>query len=321
VKSAPALVTIGIPCFNSAKWIRQAVESALAQTWPAREVIVVDDGSTDGSREILRSFGEAIRLFCTEHGGAPQARNLAWREARGEWLQYLDADDYLEPGKIAQQFAEAEEGAAADVICAPFRYEVWRAGAVHESYLSGLDVASDPATEWVRWELPQTGGALWRKSALEALGGWKSDQPCCQEHELYLRAIQAGLRFVFTRTAGAVYRLWSEETLCRRDPRLVVQVKTGLMDRLRTWLQERGQWTAEQDRLAGRACFEMARTVANFDLAEAAAYARGRRRTGLFRLEGPAAPLSYRMAYRFLGFNNAERLARALRSDVKETKA
>ena len=85
-------------------------------------------------------------------------------------------------------------------------------------------------------------------------------------------------------------------------------------------MMERGQWTEEQERLAGRACFEMARTVANFDLAEAADYARDRRRTGLFRIEGPAAPASYRMAYRLLGFRNAERLAGALRGRAREAR-
>ena len=90
MKPVPALVTIGIPCFNSAKWIREAVESALAQTWPAREVIVVDDGSTDGSREILRSFGESDPAsFARSMVERRKPGIWLWREARGEWLQFL----------------------------------------------------------------------------------------------------------------------------------------------------------------------------------------------------------------------------------------
>ncbi len=103
----PSLVTIGIPCYNAAQWIAASVQSALDQTWPQCEVIVVDDGSTDGTVEVLRKFGDAIRIEQAPHGGANRARNLILKAARGEWLQYLDADDYLRMEKIARQFAEA----------------------------------------------------------------------------------------------------------------------------------------------------------------------------------------------------------------------
>jgi glycosyltransferase involved in cell wall biosynthesis len=103
----PPLVSIGIPCYNAAQWIAASVQSALDQTWADTEVIVVDDGSTDGTLDVLRKFGAAIRVEQASHGGANRARNLILKAARGEWLQYLDADDYLRSEKIAQQFAEA----------------------------------------------------------------------------------------------------------------------------------------------------------------------------------------------------------------------
>lgn len=308
-----ALVTIAIPCLNAARWLRGAIESALTQTWPATEVIVVDDGSTDGSDAIARSFGERIRYFRNEGKGAPAARNLATREARGEWLQFLDADDALEPEKIARQLAECAQGEAADVIYSPVWMETWRDGVAVSREPSTLDPALDPFAQWLAWQLPQTGGTLWRKSALDSLGGWKADQPCCQEHELYLRALQAGLRFVLAPQPGAIYRLWSEETLCRKDPRLVIRVKTALIDRLEEWMRERSLWTETHQRLAGRACFEMARTLARYDLGEAAAYHHERRERGLLTLSGDAAPSAYVLAYRLLGFVGAERLALARR--------
>ncbi len=307
------LVTICIPCFNAARWLRAAIGSALAQTHGAVEVIVVDDGSTDGSREVAREFGDRIRTFASERKGAPHARNIALREARGEWLQYLDADDCLEAQKIARQFAETRGGADADVIYSPVLWETWRGDQAVERSASVLDASRDLFTQWLAWELPQTGGCLWRKSALDALGGWKEDQPCCQEHELYLRALRAGLRFVFAPTPLAVYRLWSEETLCRRDPRLVIEVKTHLIDELHAWLDSRGLWTRRHQRTAGLACFEMARTLARYDLAAAAAYHRDRMDKRLLHLEGPAAPAIYQLAYRTLGFVRAERLAASRR--------
>jgi hypothetical protein len=302
------LVTIAIPCFNAGRWIGAAVQSALDQTWAAKEVIVVDDGSTDHSLEELAKFGEAIQLVSGAHRGGNAARNQALVQARGEWVQFLDADDYLEPEKIAQQFVEADGGAQADIIYSPVLVEEAGTRAA-----TPIQAERDIYSQWLSWEIPQTGGALWRRSTLEAIGGWKEGQPCCQEHELYLRALQAGQRFVFAPTAHAVYRIWSDATVCRKDPRLVVQVKTGLIDNLREWLEKRGLWTEQHRQVAGQACFEMARTVARLDLRAGARYYRDRRDRHLVHLEGPAAPSSYRMALHALGFSGAELLARALR--------
>lgn len=309
----PPLVSIGIPCYNSAAWLREAIDSALAQTHPHKEIIVVDDGSTDTSLLLAGAYGDHIVLRRTAHRGANFARNLILEEAQGEWVQYLDADDYLEPEKIARQLAEAAGGDQADVLYS----QVWVRQAGPEGALdhtrSELDLSRDLYGQWLTWELPQTGGCLWRKSALQSIEGWRVDQPCCQEHELYLRALQAGLRFQHTPTPGAVYRIWSEQTLCRKDPRQVVHVKTKLIDRLQEWMQHRKLWTEAHRRLAARACFEMARTLARQDRTEAARYYRERKRRGLIHLSGPAAPKSYRLAHRMLGFRGAEALAKALR--------
>lgn len=308
-------VTIGIPCFNAGRWLDAAIASALAQTSPSCEVLVVDDGSTDDSVNVAREFGDKIRLIIRHHSGANGARNVILESARGEWIQHLDADDYLLPGKVAGQLAEAHDGAEADVIYSPVWIET-KSGEINRStqrFASDTNPQADIFTQWIAWQIPQTGGCLWRKEALVALGGWKDGQPCCQEHELYLRALKAGHRFVFAPTPNAVYRVWSEETLCRKDPRLVVAVKTGLIDDLSAWLSTHALWSAEHQRAASRACFEMARTLAKYDLAEAAAYHAERKQRGMIHLEGPAAPRAYRAVYTFLGFVMAEKLAAARR--------
>jgi GT2 family glycosyltransferase len=299
-------VSISIPCFNSARWLKQAIESALAQSWPAKEVIVVDDGSTDESVAVAQKFGDDIQLIVTENRGGNHARNCALQNACGEWIQFLDADDYLEPEKIARQFAETNGGTDAGVLYSP----TWIEDLGRQTRVpSAIDTHYDLYGQWLAWQIPQTGGALWRKSALGSIGGWKVGQPCCQEHELYLRALQAGLRFHFAPTPHAVYRIWSEQTVCRRDPRQVIRVRTELMDQLRAWMQARNLWTEAHARIAGQAFFEMSRTLARHDLAEAAAYFRERKERGLIHLAGPAAPRGYRLAHRLLGFTGAEKLA------------
>jgi GT2 family glycosyltransferase len=305
-----AVVSIIIPCYNAAKWVKGAVQSALEQTGPATEVIVVDDGSSDGSAELVREFGDRVQLIVTENRGGNHARNRGLQAVRGEWVQFLDADDYLEPEKILRQFAETNGGADADVLYSP----TWMEDLFQETRTpSTIDTGLDLYGQWLAWQIPQTGGALWRKSALDAIGGWKEGQPCCQEHELYLRAIQAGLRFRFAPTPHAVYRVWSDQTVCRRDPRQVIRVRTELMDTLQAWMAARHLWTPAHARIAGQAFFEMARTFAREDLAGAAAYFRERKRLGLIHLAGPAAPRTYRLAHRLLGFTGAEKLAAARR--------
>jgi glycosyltransferase involved in cell wall biosynthesis len=305
-------VTVGIPCYNAARWVRQAIQSALDQRGVEPEIIVVDDGSSDDSVAIAGSFGGRIRLIEGGHQGANHARNLILKNSTTSWLQYLDADDYLEPTKIATQFTETDGGKEADVIYSPVWTETWKPEA-SSRVPSESSPEADIYTQWIRWHVPQTGGCLWRREALERVGGWKVDQPCCQEHELYLRALQAGLRFVFAPTPGAVYRLWSEETLCRKDPLLVARVRTRLFDSLLEWLASKGLLTGTHRREVGRACFEIARTWAKYDLPGARKYHDERRQRGLIRPGGPAAPWNYRLAYSLLGFTAAERLARMLR--------
>jgi len=307
-----SFVTIGIPCFNAEQWIGAAIESALGQTWSEKEVIVVDDGSNDGSRERIESFGDRVRLIRSEHRGGNHARNEILRNARGEWIQYLDADDYLEPEKIARQFAEGADGRDAEALYSPYFFE--RVGNPPDRWQSELDSDDEIFIQWISWQMPQTGAVLWRKSALETLGGWKDDQPCCQEHELYLRALKAGLRFRFTATPHAVYRLWSEGTVCRKDPSQTIRVRTELIDDARAWLKEHGRWTPRHQKTAARVSFEMARTLAQDGITMATAYHDERDAAGLIRVEGPAAPLFYRVAYRFVGFRVAEQLAAKLRS-------
>src|SRR3954469_24419376 len=152
------LVTIGIPAYNNDRWIRQAIESALAQG-PQCEVIVVNDRSTDHTALIASAFGDRIMLLRNLGQGANVARNRVLKEARGEWVQYLDADDYLLPGKIERQLAEADDGAEADVLYSPVLIEETQGGTTTRT-TSALHPEYDLFSQWIAWELPQTGGAL-----------------------------------------------------------------------------------------------------------------------------------------------------------------
>ena len=96
-------ISVIIPCFNAREWIAATLESVIDQQRADLEVIVVDDGSTDGSAQLVAEAFPSVRLIHSENGGASRARNLGTRVARGEVLQFLDADDLLAPGKLEAQ--------------------------------------------------------------------------------------------------------------------------------------------------------------------------------------------------------------------------
>jgi GT2 family glycosyltransferase len=100
------LVSILIPAFNAEKWIGATIESALRQTWHAKEVIVVDDGSTDGTLSIARRYvAEGVVVDRHSNQGAASTRNRVFALSRGNYIQWLDADDILAPDKIEKQMA------------------------------------------------------------------------------------------------------------------------------------------------------------------------------------------------------------------------
>jgi glycosyltransferase involved in cell wall biosynthesis len=106
MKEQPA-VSVVIPCYNGAAFLREALGSVLAQTWPVLEAIVIDDGSTDDSANVAAAFGAPVRVLRQPNRGESVARNRGVRESRGEWVAFLDADDAWVPERIEAQFAHA----------------------------------------------------------------------------------------------------------------------------------------------------------------------------------------------------------------------
>jgi glycosyltransferase involved in cell wall biosynthesis len=309
-------VSILIPCYNAERWIAQAIQSALDQTYPNKEVIVVDDGSSDRSLEIIKSFGNRIRWETRKNQGGNAARNRLLELSTGEWLQYLDADDYLLPEKISQQIECHAQVPSADVIYSPSIYEYWHERISHREILS-IPEPHDPWILLARWYLPQTGSPLWRKQALLDVGGWKRDQPCCQEHELYLRLLIAGKKLEYCPQANSVYRQWSESTLCKKDISKTHEQRLLIKDCLEEYLKQKELLTPERQYAINQARFECARMIWLKDQQWAEALAAKIRSTEPdFVPSGAAAPSFYQFAYRLFGFSKAEQVAKLKRSLV-----
>src|SRR3989441_3275485 len=107
------LVSILIPAFNAQEWITDTIKSAVGQTWPRKEIIVVDDGSRDQTLAIARQFAsKEVSVVAHANQGAAAARNHALSICQGDYIQWLDADDLLAPDKIASQMEALDRGAS-----------------------------------------------------------------------------------------------------------------------------------------------------------------------------------------------------------------
>jgi len=303
------LVSILIPCFNAGRWIGQAIDSVLAQTWPEKEVVVVDDGSTDGSLKIIKSYGERVRWETGPNRGGNAARNRLLALSRGEWLQYLDADDYLRPDKLATEIRFIKTQPGLDILFRPFIHEHW---SERETRIENT-VIPEPHDPWIllaRWYLPGTGSGLWRKAAIIEAGGWNERQPCCQEHELYLRLLMAGRNFKYLAGGGYVYRQWSQQTVCKRNVPEAHRQRLGIMQRAEDFMRKAGQLTPERLQALNQGRFDTARMVWRYNPPIATEIMRGVGRSQPdFMPAGVAAPGGYRFVYRFAGFRCSELIA------------
>ncbi len=184
-------VSIIIPCFNAEKYISQAIRSALEQTYPNVEIIVLDDGSTDGSAQVIRSFGNKVRYEFLPHKGASAARNRGVALAAGNLIQFLDADDLLYPKKIERNLEWIETRPDSMVFCNGIKR--FLDGTSAHRFPDILDT-TDPVIFMLRHRVPIL-APLHRREHILAAGGFRENLPCGQDFQFHLKLACAGLHF------------------------------------------------------------------------------------------------------------------------------
>jgi hypothetical protein len=162
------------------------------------------------------------------------------------------------------------------------------------------------------WRLPQTGGPLWKRSTLERVGGWRVEQPCCQEHELYFRLLAAGCRFEFCDGCFAVYRDWDHSL--RLTTKNFVEVRRQrliILTRMESFLRDNAKTTPARRQAINDARHQIAREVWQRDRKYALDVEQQIRDSDPFfcPTESPASPQSYRLLYRILGFRRTQCIA------------
>ena len=203
-------VTVVMPCYNGARWLTTAVESVLGQRRVEAELVIVDDGSTDGSLRIAQQFEpRGVRIVHQENRGQAAACNHGLRLARGEFVKFLDCDDLLSPDALAIQLAAlwTSPGKVAysewdrfyqDPSEAKFeRRPTWRDGAPVE-WLSQMWRNGQP--------MMQCGQFLIPRSLLERTGGWDERLSLLNDFEFFARIVLASSGVVFTPGARLYYR-------------------------------------------------------------------------------------------------------------------
>lgn len=208
------LVSILIPCYNSEQWISETLESAIAQTWPNKEIIVIDDGSTDNGLEIAKSFESSTLKVISQHNqGASAARNRAFQESQGDFIQYLDADDLLAPDKIERQVKLLSSEGNSDFVAsgewARFYNSPTEANFIREPVWNNM-----PPVDWLicSWE----GGGMMHPAAwlvphgiAQAAGLWNEERlSLCpnDDGEYFCRVVLASKAVKFCPRAKSYYR-------------------------------------------------------------------------------------------------------------------
>jgi glycosyltransferase involved in cell wall biosynthesis len=196
-------VSILIPAYNAERWLADTLRSARAQTWPRKEIIVVDDGSTDRTLSVARQFASReISVVSQSNAGAATARNTAFSLCQGDYIQWLDADDLLAPDKIAKQIEALERRASSRTLLSSawgsFGYRVSHA----EFRPTALWCDLSP-TEWLLRKLAQSSylmNACWlvSRELSNAAGPWDTRLSLDDDGEYFCRVLLGsdGVRFV-----------------------------------------------------------------------------------------------------------------------------
>ncbi len=197
------LVSILIPAYNAEEWIAETIQSAVMQTWPRKEIVVVDDGSKDLTTEVARRFASSqVKVVSKENEGAAATRNYALQLSQGDYIQWLDADDLLSPDKIERQLSALQghegEGILASSAWGYFNYRPRRARFVPTSLWQDLS-----PIEWLIRKMGenlhmQTGTWLTSRELAEAAGPWDTRLLSDDDGEYFCRVLLAskGTRFV-----------------------------------------------------------------------------------------------------------------------------
>ncbi|NBD37252.1 MAG: glycosyltransferase [Verrucomicrobia bacterium] len=222
-------VSVIIPAYNRANLIGETLESLLRQTLPALEILVVDDGSTDRTASVARSFGSPVRVIAQENAGPGAARNHGLREAKGTFLHFFDSDDIALPNKQEVQSAILAK-TGADIAYGPWTKgffegrEFFPENQVYQQ--TGLPKGDLVRALLSSWSVVPH-ACLFRREVVERAGGFPEDLRVGEDQLMFLRCLLAGARVVPSPDTLELYRLNNSDKLTASEE--------GLRNRIVEW--------------------------------------------------------------------------------------
>ena len=215
------LVSILIPVYNAERWIGETIESALAQTWSKKEIIIVDDGSSDETYSVANRYSSKILKIVTQkNSGASSARNKAFSLCQGDYIQWLDADDMLAHDKIETQLKYCEADGKDKVLCSSafgkFFYHHQRARYSPNSLWQDLKP--------VEWLLKKMGEKTWffpaawlvSREFTELAGLWDESLSLDDDGEYFCRLVSLSHGVKFVEEAKSYYRIGNTHSLSKK---------------------------------------------------------------------------------------------------------
>lgn len=239
MNSSHPVVSVVIPCYNAETWILETLNSVIGQPGVDLDIVLVDDGSTDRSVAVAQAMGAPmLRIIRQANDGASRARNVGTAAARGEFIQYLDADDVLEPGTLAAR-VNALRAAEADVAyCNWLRWERQAGGSFAVGQIVTRTLGSRPDVDLLTDAWWPPGALMYRRAVVDRVLPWREDLPVIQDARFQLDAALSGAHFVHVDAIGLKYRVHTSDSLSHRDPRAFLEdVYNNVSDLHAGWLK------------------------------------------------------------------------------------
>ena len=245
------MISIIIPCYNSEKFVTRALDSVLKQTYKDWEIILVNNNSTDGTQVVLDAFqakhADRVRVYFEAKKGAPAARNTGLKAAKGEWIQFLDADDEILPDKLAGQIETGTKAEAAIVI-SPYTRVSNRDGNHFE-----VPRKVFPADDWSALILSNMGitsSNLFKREILMKVNGWDENLIASQEYDMMFRMLQLGPKVAFDDNYRTIIHFGSLESVSRTEDRVkgrkILNARIDLRYRIKNYLAENNMLTEDR---------------------------------------------------------------------------
>jgi glycosyltransferase involved in cell wall biosynthesis len=301
------LMSVIIPCFNAQKWVRETLASVYNQGIKDIETILIDDGSTDESAQIVKKEFPSVQLIQIKNSGPSCARNLGTQMAQGEFIQYLDADDLLAPHKLHTQLHKLQ-ASGSDIAYGNWqklietKENLFQLGTLVTPYLKDPEIDLFTGSFWC-----PPAAYLFRRSIVEKVGRWREDYPIIQDARFMFDCALKGARFVACGGLMAYYRIHSAQSVSRKDPSAFNRdcLKNAVETEL--WWKDQSKF----DERRQKALVEVYGTIARASFEKDKALFQIAHQT-LQRLEPgyvPHRPLLLKLLSRVCGYENAESLA------------